>query len=152
VNSLFDKLAEGLVQQVNGANAKQSYTTIRNFPGRQVVIGDIKGKQNFGGLMRMYLVDNYIYVVGAVGEKAWLESPVINDYMSSFEFSCAQDNQRLGNQDSGGRDSIAKHVKEAEEAHKRQEDADHGYRFGADVRKALSGNGVGGQGKTWGKN
>jgi hypothetical protein len=165
-NSLFDKLAAGLIQQVNGVNAKQSYTSVRNFPGRQVVVGDIKGKQNCGGLMRMYLVDNYIYVVGAVGEKAWLESPVINDYMSSFEFSCAQDYQRQDSQSNDsqrqsyqpqsdqptdGRDAIAKHVRDAELAHKKQETADHSYRFSADVRKTLSGNGVGGQGKSWGQ-
>lgn len=48
-------------------------------------------------------------------------------------------------------DSLRQHVTEAEREHARQERRDRNERFKADVRKALAGNGVAGQGRQWGQ-
>jgi hypothetical protein len=85
-DSLFDKLAGSLIQEINGTGAQQAFVSLKSCPGREIIVSAIKGKPDFGALMRIYICDNYVYELSAVGEKSWLASPAVNKFMSSFEF------------------------------------------------------------------
>jgi hypothetical protein len=150
IPSLYDRLAASLLQAVNGANARQTVTTLNSSQGRQIDAGEIKGKAGCGALIRCYAVGRYIYIIGAVGNKPWLQSPSVNEFLNSLEFQSEREQLTGIPSDRDSRESIARHVREAEQAQRQQESEAKGYRFGADVRKALSGNGVGGQGRQWG--
>jgi hypothetical protein len=85
-NSLFAKVAASMIQQVGGGTPQQAFTTLKGCPGRQIMLSSIKAKPASGALMRIYIAGNYLYELTAVGEKSWLDSPAVNDFMNSFEF------------------------------------------------------------------
>jgi hypothetical protein len=87
INLLFDKLTESFVKTLNGAKVKQFSTTLQGFPARQIDMGELKSKTGCVARLRMYSVRRFVYVIGLVGKKEWIDSPVANDFLGSFSFS-----------------------------------------------------------------
>ncbi len=81
---LFEKISESFVTSLKGSNTKQSGVSLQSFPGRQIDIGQLKDKAGQGALFRIFIVRRFVYVVGVAGKKAWLNSPVANEFLNSF--------------------------------------------------------------------
>lgn len=133
-NAVFDKVAASLVKQMGGEHAQQSYYSLRDCPGRQIMIGSIKGKPDCAGMMRLFICGRYLYVLGAIGKKAWLSSNVVSQFLTSFDFATGN-----GNSEDQQRALLRKHIAEAEQAHERQARQDRWNRFDSDFRKATTG-------------
>jgi hypothetical protein len=81
---LFEKISQSFVTSLKGSNTKQSAVSLQSFPGRQIDIGELKDKAGQGALFRIFIVRRFVYVVGVAGKKAWLNSPVANEFLNSF--------------------------------------------------------------------
>jgi hypothetical protein len=71
---------------MHGAYTQQVYTNLKGYPGREITVGAINDKPDSGAIVRIYAVDNYVYIVSAVGDKSWLQTPAVSKFLDSFEF------------------------------------------------------------------
>lgn len=85
IQSFFDKLTANLVGQMKGSQVKQINADMYGYPGRQVDVGALKGKPGQIARWKMLVVRRYVYVVGASGNKAWVDSPIVAQVLGSFE-------------------------------------------------------------------
>lgn len=86
-NLLNEKLAESVIKSIQGENVKQFGTTLQTFPGRQIEAGQLKDKPGQSARFKIFVVRRYVYVIGVAGKKAWIDSPIANEFMSSFTVS-----------------------------------------------------------------
>jgi hypothetical protein len=107
-NAFLDKLMNALVSSIKGSSISQGFSSLKGSPGRQIVVGSIAGKPGTGALLRIYIADvsdyNYgtdvngtmssstavpkymVYELSAVGQKDWLSTPAVSNFLDSFEF------------------------------------------------------------------
>jgi hypothetical protein len=85
LQSFFDKLTANLVGQMKGSQVKQINADMYGYPGRQVEVGVLKDKPGQIARWKMLVVRRYVYVVGASGNKAWVDSPIVAQVLGSFE-------------------------------------------------------------------
>jgi hypothetical protein len=99
INLLFDKLAESFVKTLQGSKVTQSSISLQSFPGRQLNVEELKGKPGAIAHLRMYSVRRFVYIVGVIGKKDWVSSPIAKDFMSSFSFTPELTKEEKGQQE-----------------------------------------------------
>ncbi len=87
VNLLTEKISQSVITSVKGANVKQSGDSLQSFPGRQLDIGELKDKPGQSARFRLFVVRRYVYVIGVAGKKSWINSPIANEFLSSFNIT-----------------------------------------------------------------
>jgi len=60
-DAFFGKIANDLVQEIQGSDVTQGFTSLKGAPGWQMSVGAISGKPGYGAIIRIYIVDNSTY-------------------------------------------------------------------------------------------
>lgn len=83
----FNMLTTALIKQTNAAASQTASISKRGCPGREIMVGTIKGKPGDGAMLKIFLTGKYVYELSAVGKQSWLDSPAVDAFMTSFQFS-----------------------------------------------------------------
>lgn len=86
-NLLMEKISQSVITSLKGTKVTQSGTSLQSFPGRQIEIAELKDKPGQGAKFRLFIVRRYVYVIGVAGKKAWLTSPISNEFLDSFQIT-----------------------------------------------------------------
>jgi hypothetical protein len=107
-DNLINSVSSDLVQQMHGTGVSQGFDTLKGQPGRQINVSSINGKPGYAALAKIFIanVSQYdssydqdgnivetnttprylLYEITAVGQQQWLNSPAVQNFISSFEF------------------------------------------------------------------
>jgi len=84
--ALLTRLIRSMAQATGGKPTSLVALPWQGYPGRQIQVKDIPGDGFKYALLRIFLVDRYLYVIQAKGSHAWLNSPGVDDVLSSLTF------------------------------------------------------------------
>lgn len=84
---LFDKLSQSFAKTCKGTLGKRTSINLRGYPGIQIELTKIQGKDDLAASLKIYVVRRYIYVIAASGTKPFVNSPVVEKFMDSLAVS-----------------------------------------------------------------
>jgi hypothetical protein len=84
-SQLLDNMSQSVVNSLKGLHARQYPSALQGFPGCQIEMAELTSKPGQGARFRIYIVKNYIYIVGLAGKKDWLSSPNAKEFLDTFQ-------------------------------------------------------------------
>ncbi|HNB22190.1 MAG TPA: hypothetical protein PKZ32_07230 [Candidatus Melainabacteria bacterium] len=84
ISGLLDAVCTNLSKTTKSIELKRNSLTLQGFQGRQIELAPKEGKEQLARF-RLYVVRRFVYIIGAAGNKAWVDSPVVADYLNSLE-------------------------------------------------------------------
>jgi hypothetical protein len=93
-SQLLDNMSQSVVNSMKGMRTKQYASSLQGFPGCQLEVPELANKPGQGARFRIYLVQNYIYIIGLSGKKDWLSTANAKEFLDSFQVNMGQTAQR----------------------------------------------------------
>lgn len=84
-SQLLDNMAQSVVNSLKGMQAKQYASSLQGYPGCQLEVPELADKPGQGARFRIYIVQNFIYIIGLSGKKNWLSSSNAKEFLDSFQ-------------------------------------------------------------------
>jgi len=84
ISPLLDAVCTNLAKTTKSVEVRRNSLTLQGYQGRQVELAPPGGKEQLARF-RLYVVRRYVYIIGAAGTKAWVDSPVVAEYLNSLE-------------------------------------------------------------------
>lgn len=85
VSELLDAVCSNLAKTTKSVELRRNSLTLQGFQGRQVELAPPNGEKEQLARFRLYVVRRFVYIIGAAGNKAWVDSPVVAEYLNSLE-------------------------------------------------------------------
>lgn len=90
INALLDAVCSNLSKTTKSVELRRNSLTLQGFQGRQVELVPKEAKEGKDAKeqlarFRLYVVRRFVYIIGAAGNKAWVDSPVVAEYLNSLE-------------------------------------------------------------------
>jgi hypothetical protein len=84
-SQLLDNMSQSVVNSLKGLHTKQYPSSLQGFSGCQLEIPELANKAGQSARFRIYIVQNYIYIVGLTGKKDWLSASNAKEFLDSFQ-------------------------------------------------------------------
>ncbi len=84
-SQLLDNMSQSVVNSLKGLHAKQYPSALQGFPGCQIEMAELTNKPGQGAKFRIYIVKNFIYIVGLAGKRDWLNTPNAKEFLDTFQ-------------------------------------------------------------------
>lgn len=84
-SQLLDNMSQSVVNSLKGLQTRQYESTLQGFQGCQLEVPQLANKPGQSARFRIYLVQNYIYIIGINGNKDWLNSKAAREFLDSFQ-------------------------------------------------------------------
>ncbi len=84
-SQLLDNMSQSVVNSLKGLHAKQYPSALQGFPGCQIEMAELTNKPGQSARFRIYIVKNFIYIVGLAGKKDWLNTPNAKEFLDTFQ-------------------------------------------------------------------
>ncbi|CAN5237012.1 hypothetical protein BH10CYA1_BH10CYA1_08600 [soil metagenome] len=84
-SQLLDNMSQSVVNSLKGLHTRQYPSSLQNFPGCQLEMAELANKPGQSARFRIYIVQNFIYIVGLAGKKDWLNSPNAKEFLDTFQ-------------------------------------------------------------------
>lgn len=84
-SQLLDNMSQSVVNSLKGLHTRQYPSSLQGFPGCQLEMPELANKAGQSARFRIYIVQNYIYIVGLAGKKDWLNSPNAKEFLDTFQ-------------------------------------------------------------------
>ncbi len=88
-SQLLDNMSQSVVNSLKGLHTRQYPSSLQGFPGCQLEMAELASKPGQSARFRIYIVQNYIYIVGLAGKKEWLNSPNAKEFLDTFQVNIA---------------------------------------------------------------
>ncbi len=90
INALLDAVCSNLSKTTKSVELRRNSLTLQGFQGRQIELAPQQAKEGKDAKeqlarFRLFVVRRFVYIIGAAGNKAWVDSPVVADYLNSLE-------------------------------------------------------------------
>lgn len=93
-SQLLDNMSQSVVNSMKGMHTKQYASSLQGFPGCQLEVPELANKPGQSARFRIYLVRNFVYIIGLNGKKEWLNTANAKDFLDSFQVNLNQSAQR----------------------------------------------------------
>ncbi|MFN8549880.1 MAG: hypothetical protein U0103_00230 [Candidatus Obscuribacterales bacterium] len=84
-SQLLDNMSQSVVNSLKGLQTRQYESTLQGFQGCQLEVPQLANKPGQSARFRIYLVQNYIYIIGVNGKKDWMNSLKAREFLDSFQ-------------------------------------------------------------------
>ncbi len=84
IGSLLDAVCTNLAKTTKSVEVRRNSISLQGYQGRQIELAPATSKEQLARF-RLYVVRRFVYIIGAAGNKAWVDSPVVADYLNSLE-------------------------------------------------------------------
>ncbi len=84
ISPLLDAVCTNISKTSKSVEVRRNSISLQGYQGRQIELAPPTSKDQLARF-RLYVVRRFIYIIGAAGNKAWIESPVVSDYLNSLE-------------------------------------------------------------------
>ena len=84
ISPLLDAICGSIAKTTKSVEVRRNSLTLQGYQGRQIELAPAAGKDQLARF-RLYVVRRFIYIIGAAGNKAWVDSPVVAEYLNSLE-------------------------------------------------------------------
>lgn len=84
-SQLLDNMSQSVVNSLMGLHTRQYPSSLQGFPGCQLEMPELANKTGQSARFRIYIVQNFIYIVGLAGKKEWLNSPNAKEFLDTFQ-------------------------------------------------------------------
>ena len=84
-SQLLDNMSQSVVNSLKGLHTRQYPSSLQGFPGCQLEMAELANKPGQSARFRIYIVQNFIYIVGLAGKKEWLNSPNAKEFLGTFQ-------------------------------------------------------------------
>ncbi|MBI2810969.1 MAG: hypothetical protein HYX67_09095, partial [Candidatus Melainabacteria bacterium] len=84
-SQLLDNMSQSVVNSLKGLHTRQYPSSLQGFPGCQLEMAELANKAGQSARFRIYIVQNFIYIVGLAGKKEWLNSPNAKEFLDTFQ-------------------------------------------------------------------
>lgn len=84
VGALLDALCTHIAKTTKSVELRRNSINLQGFQGRQIEFEPTDKKGQLARF-RLYGVRRFIYIIGVHGNKAWVDSPVVAQYLNSLE-------------------------------------------------------------------
>ncbi|MBS1957076.1 MAG: hypothetical protein JST89_22995 [Cyanobacteria bacterium SZAS-4] len=88
-SQLLDNMSQSVVNSLKGLHTRQYPSSLQGFPGCQLEMPELANKAGQSARFRIYIVQNFIYIVGLAGKKDWLNSPNAKEFLDTFQVNIA---------------------------------------------------------------
>ncbi len=88
-SQLLDNMSQSVVNSLKGLHTRQYPSSLQGFPGCQLEMPELANKVGQSARFRIYIVQNFIYIVGLAGKKEWLNSPNAKEFLDTFQVNIA---------------------------------------------------------------
>jgi len=90
INALLDAVCGNLSKTTKSVELRRNSLTLQGFQGRQIELAPQAAKEGTDAKeqlarFRLFVVRRFVYIIGAAGNKAWVDSPVVAEYLNSLE-------------------------------------------------------------------
>lgn len=86
VGALLDAVCTNIAKTTKSVELRRNSLNLQGYQGRQIELAPGSSKEQLARF-RLYVVRRFIYIIGAAGNKAWVDSPVVGQYLNSLEVS-----------------------------------------------------------------
>jgi hypothetical protein len=84
ISPLLDAVCTNISKTSKSVEVRRNSISLQGYQGRQVELAPPASKDQLARF-RLYVAGRFIYIIGAAGNKAWIESPVVSEYLNSLE-------------------------------------------------------------------
>ena len=84
-DEFLNTISQALIKAARGKVAKHHSLKWQGYPGRQIAIESLGGKENRSSLLRIILVKEYFYMLQAAGTTPWVNSDAVKTVLNSLE-------------------------------------------------------------------
>jgi hypothetical protein len=84
-SQLLDNMSQSVVNSLKGLHAKQSPASLQGYPGCQVDMPELTSKPGHSAQFKIFIVRNFIYIVGIAGKKDFLASQNAKKFLDTFQ-------------------------------------------------------------------
>ncbi len=84
VGVLLDAVCSNIAKTTKSVELRRNSINLQGYQGRQIELAPGASKEQLARF-RLYVVRRFIYIIGAAGNKAWVDSPVVGQYLNSLE-------------------------------------------------------------------
>jgi len=82
---MLNSVSASIAKSIKGTEAsRHSFNFQGVYPGIQVEVAKVQGKTNLMARFRYFIVGRYLYIVGSIGSKEWLASPIVTEFINSI--------------------------------------------------------------------
>lgn len=93
-------LSASIAKSLKGTEvARHSFNFQGIYPGIQVDIAKIQNKPELMARFRYFVVGRYLYIIGSIGRKEWLSSPIVGEFINSVSVRVEQSNSEIASQE-----------------------------------------------------
>jgi len=84
-SQLLDNMSQSVVNSLKGLHTRQYPSSLQGFPGCQLEMPELANKSGQSARFRIYIVKNFIYIIGLAGKKEWLNSSNAKEFLDTFQ-------------------------------------------------------------------
>lgn len=93
-------LSAGVARSIKGTEvSRHSFNFQGVYPGIQVEIAKVQNKPELMARFRYFTVGRYLYIVGSMGSKEWLASPIVSEFINSVTVRNEQTSSEIASQE-----------------------------------------------------
>ncbi|MCW5822081.1 MAG: TraB/GumN family protein [Cyanobacteria bacterium TGS_CYA1] len=93
-------LSASIAKSLKGTEvSRHAFNFQGTYPGIQVEIAKIQNKPELMARFRYFVVGRYLYIVGSIGRKEWLSSPVVTEFINSVAVRGEQSHSEVASQE-----------------------------------------------------
>lgn len=97
---VLSALSANIAKSIKGIEtARHAFNFQGIYPGIQVEIAKVQNKPDLMARFRYFVVGRYLYIVGSMGRKEWLSSPIVNEFINSVSVRGEQSNSEIASQE-----------------------------------------------------
>lgn len=82
---LLENMSQTVINSFKGLHVKQSPITLQGFAGCQLSMPELVGKPGQSAELKIYIVQNFIYIIGVSGKSSFISAPNAKVFFETFQ-------------------------------------------------------------------